>query len=53
MNANANPAGDLRLDALDAAAVGLLEPLIVAMPFDAGAARDEPVWDETRVARAR
>ncbi|HEY0879028.1 MAG TPA: response regulator [Zeimonas sp.] len=27
---------DVRLDALDAAAVGLLEPLIVAMPFDAG-----------------
>jgi len=36
MNANAGPAADPRLDALDAAAVGLLEPLIVAMPFEAG-----------------
>ncbi|MCD6680322.1 MAG: response regulator [Burkholderiaceae bacterium] len=38
MSASADPAADLRLDALDAAAVGLLEPLIVAMPFDADAA---------------
>lgn len=40
MKANADSAADPRLDALDAAAVGLLEPLIVAMPFDAGAAPD-------------
>lgn len=33
MNANPTPT-DARLDALDAAAVGLLEPLIVAMPFE-------------------
>jgi len=37
MSANTDHAADLRLDALDAAAVGLLEPLIVAMPFDVGA----------------
>ncbi|MCO5100012.1 MAG: response regulator [Burkholderiaceae bacterium] len=39
MNANADPAADPRLDALDAAAVGLLEPLIVGMPFETGAAQ--------------
>ncbi len=38
MSANADRAADQRLDALDAAAVGLLEPLIVAMPFEGGAA---------------
>jgi len=37
MSASADPAADLRLDALDAAAVGLLEPLIVAMPFESAA----------------
>ncbi len=36
MKADTDSAADLRLDALDAAAVGLLEPLIIAMPFDAG-----------------
>jgi chemosensory pili system protein ChpA (sensor histidine kinase/response regulator) len=38
MNANADRAADQRLDALDAAAVGLLEPLIAAMPFEGAAA---------------
>ncbi len=51
MNAGAHPATDARLDALDAAAVGLLEPLIVAMPFEAGGAEGAGDW-RVRLAQA-
>lgn len=52
MNADAHSTTtDARLDALDAAAVGLLEPLIVAMPFEAGGVEGAGDW-RTRLAQA-